>query len=378
MATLKEVTLCLCGDVMLGRGIDQILPYPGEPTLYENYVKSATGYVHLAERLSGPIPRKCDFDYVWGDALADLAAQHPDARIVNLETSVTTSLSPLPKGINYKMHPNNLPALKAAAIDCCVLANNHLLDWGREGLEETLEVIHDAGIVTAGAGRNQEEAEAPAILPMPGGRRLLVFAAGSTTSGIPDDWTASEAKSGVSLLPDLSRKTASTLAERIAAVRQPNDVVVVSIHWGSNWGYHVPSEQRGFAHTLIDAGACDVLHGHSSHHPRPIEIYRRRPILYGCGDFITDYEGIGGMEEFRGDLAVMYLVRLKANGALATLTLRVYRIRRFRLERASSADVDWLQTTLQRESAPFGTRVACRDSQLLVLSETDDLANVTA
>ena len=100
----------------------------------------------------------------------------------------------------------------------------------------------------------------------------------------------------MSLLPDLSLTSANKLAERILATRGPGDLVVVSIHWGSNWGYHVPEEQRAFAHALVDANACDVLHGHSSHHPRAFEVYQERLILYGCGDFITDYEGISGWE----------------------------------------------------------------------------------
>ena len=123
---------------MLGRGIDQIMRCPSDPTLYESYVTSALGYVELAERANGPIPRKCSFDYVWGQALGDLDAARPAARIINLETSITTSMSPAPKGINYKMHPGNVSCLKAAKVDCCVLANNHVLDWGREGLLETL------------------------------------------------------------------------------------------------------------------------------------------------------------------------------------------------------------------------------------------------
>jgi poly-gamma-glutamate capsule biosynthesis protein CapA/YwtB (metallophosphatase superfamily) len=244
------------------------------PTLYEAYVTSALGYVRLAERAHGPIPRKCAYDYVWGDALADLEAARPHARIINLETSITAGTSPLPKGINYKMHPENVPCLKAALVDCCVLANNHVLDWGREGLLETLAVLQRENILMAGAGLDQAEAEKPAAIGLPEGRRVLIFGLGAVTSGIPQDWAAGKSEAGVSLLPDLSLASASKLAERILATRGPGDLVVVSIHWGSNWGHDVPEEQRAFAHALVDAGACDVLHGHSSHHPRALEVYR--------------------------------------------------------------------------------------------------------
>ena len=368
MATgANSVTLFVCGDVMLGRGIDQILPQPGDPKIYEHYVDSALGYVRLAERRYGPIQAPCSFDYVWGDALADLDAAEPQARIVNLETSVTTSMRPEPKGINYKMNPDNVICLKMAAVDCCVLANNHVLDWGAAGLLETLSTLEREGFAVAGAGTDASQAEIPAIIDLPNDRRVLVFAFGSITSGIPREWAAASSRPGVNLLPDLSPATASAVARRIVALRRPGDIVVASIHWGTNWGYRVDEEQRAFAHALIDAGACDLLHGHSSHHPRGLEVYRGRLILYGCGDFITDYEGIEGYEQFRGDLALAYLPSFKEDGALSELTILPYQMRRFRLQRANAADVAWLQGALDRESARFGTHLAAKDGRLVAI-----------
>ncbi|HWE18139.1 MAG TPA: CapA family protein, partial [Hyphomicrobiaceae bacterium] len=128
------ISLFLAGDVMTGRGIDQVLPHPGDPRLYESYVKSAYDYVELAEAANGPIMRPLAFGDIWGDALAELERRRPDARIVNLETAVTRRTEPEPKGINYKMNPANVGAITAAGIDCCVLANNHVLDWGLAGL----------------------------------------------------------------------------------------------------------------------------------------------------------------------------------------------------------------------------------------------------
>jgi poly-gamma-glutamate synthesis protein (capsule biosynthesis protein) len=364
----KGVTLFVCGDVMLGRGIDQILPHPNDPTLYEHYMGSAVDYVRLAERRYGPIPSPCSFDYVWGDALADLDIAQPLARIINLETSITTSMRPEPKGINYKMNPDNVVCLKVAAVDCCVLSNNHILDWGVAGLVETLSTLEAEGIAIAGAGTDSAQAAVPAVIDLSNDRRVLVFGFGTTTSGIPREWAAAPSKPGVNLLSDLSIATANEAARCIVALRRSGDLVVVSIHWGTNWGYPVDDEQRDFAHALIDAGACDLLHGHSSHHPRGIEIYRDRLILYGCGDFITDYEGIEGYAQFRGDLAIAYLACFGDDGALSELTLVPYQMRRFRLQRASLADVAWLQATLGRESARFGTHIAPKDGGLVAIS----------
>jgi poly-gamma-glutamate capsule biosynthesis protein CapA/YwtB (metallophosphatase superfamily) len=85
------VTVFLAGDVMTGRGIDQILPHPNVPEIQESYVRDARDYVELAERVNGPIVRPVDCRYIWGDALAELDRVSPHARIINLETSVTSS-----------------------------------------------------------------------------------------------------------------------------------------------------------------------------------------------------------------------------------------------------------------------------------------------
>jgi poly-gamma-glutamate capsule biosynthesis protein CapA/YwtB (metallophosphatase superfamily) len=355
--------LFLCGDVMTGRGIDQILRYPCAPQLYEPYMTDAREYVRLVERASGPVPRAVDDAYVWGDALEELERARPDARIINLETAVTQSEDWVQKGINYRMHPANVGCLTVARTDCCALANNHLLDWDRAGLIETLETLARVGIHTTGAGRNRDEAETPARLG-----RVLVYAVGCEDSGIPPSWAAGPDCPGIDFLGDLSSQAAERLTQRVRAARLPGDVVVVSIHWGGNWGYRVPREQSAFAHRLIDSGAADVIHGHSSHHPKAIEIYRGKLVLYGCGDFINDYEGISGHDEFRGDLGLMYFPRLDAtSGELVELELVALCRRRLRLERASETDAAWLCGVLNKEAERFGVSFARSASHRLRL-----------
>ncbi len=364
-----RITLFLCGDVMTGRGIDQVLPHQSDPVLYESYMHSATGYVELAERVHGPIPKPVDFSYIWGDALEELARVSPDVRIINLETSVTTS-SDYWRGkvINYRMHPKNIPCLTAAKIDCCALANNHVLDWGRAGLTETLGTLEKVKVKSTGAGRNRQEAEAPAIVDIPGKGRVLVFACGSETSGIPRRWAAAGDHPGVNLLKDLSDETVRHIKENVCNVKRRGDLAVVSLHWGDNWGYSIPREQTLFAHKLIDEAGIDVVHGHSSHHAKGIEIYKEKPILYGCGDFLNDYEGISGHEEFRDDLAVMYFVSMEpSTGRLTDLHMIPMQIKHFRLNRTSKEDTLWLTETLNREGAQFGTRVELSAANTLSL-----------
>jgi poly-gamma-glutamate capsule biosynthesis protein CapA/YwtB (metallophosphatase superfamily) len=365
----RAITLFLCGDVMTGRGIDQAFPHPCPPDLYESYVRDARDYIALAEEVNGPIPRPVGLDYVWGDALAELERRAPDVRLINLETSITTSEAWWPdKGIHYRMSPAHVACLTAARIDCCALANNHVLDWGYEGLRETLTTLWGAGLATAGAGAHLEEARAPAVLGVQGKGRVLVFSFGTESSGIPPEWAAGVDKPGVELLADLTPATARRIGARVRAVKRAGDLVIASIHWGSNWGYGVPSEQREFARALIDEAGVDVVHGHSSHHPRGIEVYQERPILYGCGDFLNDYEGIHGYEGFRGDLTLMYFVTLEpTSGRLLSFRMTPMQVRRFRENRASSADAEWLHGVLNREGRRFGTRVTLEEDDTLTL-----------
>jgi len=350
--------LFLCGDVMTGRGIDQILRWPSDPGLHEDWVKSALGYVQLAERKNGPIPRRVPAAYIWGDALAEFERLKPGARIVNLETTATTSNDWASKGINYRMHPRNIDCLTAAGIDCCALSNNHVLDWGRAGLEETLAVLHGARIRTPGAGRNREEAGRPAVLEQGSEGRVLVFAFAFASSGVPPRWAAGDDTPGVRLLDDLSQRVLGEVAGLVRAHEAGGDTVVASLHWGGNWGHDITEDEIRFAHGLIDCAGVDLVHGHSSHHAKAIELCRNKLILYGCGDLINDYEGIGGHERYRGDLGLMYFPTLgQGTGELLRLELVPMQMRRFRLERASPADAAWLCATLTREGRRFGTAV---------------------
>jgi poly-gamma-glutamate synthesis protein (capsule biosynthesis protein) len=364
----RLVTAFLCGDVMVGRGIDQMLPHPSIAILHESYIGSALEYVAMAENANSPIARPVDFSYIWGDAAEELERVAPAARIINLETSITTSEDYAPKSIHYRMHPENIPCLAAAKIDCCALANNHVLDWGPSGMTETLAVLRRAGVRTAGAGGNIAEALRPGVIETPGDSRVLVFAAATSDSGIPEHWAAAESRAGIALLPNLSPETAAWIADRTRAVGRPGDVIVLSIHWGENWGYQIPQEQRIFAHTLLDLAAVDVIHGHSSHHPKGIEVYRNKLILYGCGDFLNDYEGISGEEEFRSQLVLMYFVTLDpSTGDLVRLRMIPLKIKRLQLHRAGNLEAAWLQDVLNREGECLGTRMLLdADNSLLV------------
>lgn len=363
------VRLFLAGDVMTGRGIDQILPHPGNPLLRENWIRDARRYVELAEAVNGPVPRPAGFEWIWGDALVTLAQVAPAVSVINLETAVTSADSFVQgKGIHYRMNPPNLPAIVVARPDVCVLANNHVLDFDRPGLSSTLNALSGAGLATAGAGEDLEQAQQPVLVPVPGtSGRIIVLACAMASAGVPDSWAAKEGRPGVWFAPTLADTVADEIVGRLSAVRQPGDICVVSLHWGSNWGWEVSRDQIRFARRLVDGGV-DIVHGHSSHHPRPIEVYRQRLILYGCGDLINDYEGISGQEEFRGDLRLLYFPTVhQSSGELVGLTMRVVRARRMRLEHALPRDVLWLERVLEETSERFKTRLESRPDGTLAL-----------
>ncbi|MEN8265019.1 MAG: CapA family protein [Nitrospirota bacterium] len=363
------ITMFMSGDVMTGRGIDQILPNPGDPLIHEPYMKDARGYVGLAEEVNGPIPRLAGCSYIWGDALEELKRISPDLRIINLETSVTKSNDYWKgKAIHYRMHPDNIACIAAAGIDYCSLANNHVLDWGYSGLTETLESLKKANVKSAGAGRNLQETEAPALMTVEGKGRVILFSYGTVSSGISFRWAATGYRPGVNLLKNMSDKTVRHIKEKVGAVKQKGDIVVVSIHWGSNWGFDIPPGQTDFAHRLIDDAGVDVIHGHSSHHVKGIEVYRDKLIIYGCGDFLSDYEGIPGYEGYRDDLGLMYFVSIDpSTGKLARLQMTPTQIKNFKVNRASENDALWLRDTLNREGKKLGTRVELNEDNSLTL-----------
>ena len=159
------------------------------------------------------------------------------------------------------------------------------------------------------------------------------------------------------------------VAEKVESAKRPGDIAVLSIHWGENWGYDIPREHRAFARKLIDQAMIDVVHGHSSHHPKGIEIYKDKLILYGCGDFLNDYEGIAGHEEFRSQFVSAYFATVDSvTGNLLHLEMAPFEIKRFRLQRPGSEDATWLRDVMTREGRPLGTWANLEARNHLILS----------
>ena len=370
--TKKNFCVFLCGDVMLGRGIDQILPHPSNPKLYESYITDARDYIYLAENKNGKISYPVLSNYIWGDALPVWDKLKPDVKIINLETAITQCDDHYSqKQIHYRMHPKNIDVLTTAGINMCALANNHVLDWGHEGLNETLVTLKNSRIQFAGAGETIQQSMSPAIFELTPHNRILLFSAGLASSGIPSDWQASAKKPGVYYFSDMNDDVIAGIAKNIKQYAKTGDLIVFSIHWGSNWGYEIPESFRCFAHALIDIAKVDVIFGHSSHHPRPIEIYHGKPILYGCGDFINDYEGIEGYATYRGDLTFMYFLDFKKETLqLEKIKLIPMQIKKMCLNIANQKDCQWMLKKLN-QIAIDDTKFVLQDHELIYFHCTE-------
>jgi poly-gamma-glutamate synthesis protein (capsule biosynthesis protein) len=213
-----------------------------------------------------------------------------------------------------------------------------------------------------------KDAESPVVREIKDKGRVIVFAFGSPTSGVLSNWAASKKRPGVNLIRDFSDNTILHIRKKVQEMKHEGDIVVLSMHWGGNWGYHVPQEEIEFAHQLIDEAGFDIIHGHSLHHVKGIEVYRDRLILYGCGDFLNDYEGIGGYEYYRADLGLMYFAGIDpSTGKLVQLEMTPTQIKYFKVNRASREDALWLADILNREGSKFGTRVESGEDNVLTL-----------
>jgi poly-gamma-glutamate synthesis protein (capsule biosynthesis protein) len=203
-----------------------------------------------------------------------------------------------------------------------------------------------------------------------GKQSVILFSFGMETSGIGWDWGATAHHPGVNLLHDLSIATVRNIAQQVQRIKRAGDIVIASIHWGGNWGYAIPDDQQQFAHALIDDASVDLIHGHSSHHIKGIEVYKNHLILYGCGDLLNDYEGIGGYEEYRDELGLMYFPTLNpVDGKLLRLEMTPTRRRKMRINRASHEEAQWLADVLNRESKTVGANVTLDENNRLVLTD---------
>jgi poly-gamma-glutamate capsule biosynthesis protein CapA/YwtB (metallophosphatase superfamily) len=299
---------------------------------------------------------------LWGDTVPLLEAA--DLRIINLESPLTYYERPwtrTPKYPHFRAPPSAIETLLAARIDACSLANNHIVDFEEQGLLDTIEHLDDAGIRHAGAGRDREEASAPAVLSVPGERRqrvgLLAF-----TDNMPP-FAAGDDRPGTNYLPVSSEPEVLRRVEvAVSSLREMGaDTIIFSNHWGPNRVLRPKGHFRSFAHAVMDRDV-DVYYGHSAHVFQGVELYRGKPILYDTGDFIDDYPI---HPELRNDWSFLFRISVEG-GTFARLELTPVKLRYARVGLATGEERERILQRMEELSSEMDTSFVRREGSLVL------------
>lgn len=314
---VKEVSLVLVGDIMLGR---------------------------LVDKMSLDVSD----EFIWGDTISLL--RNADISLGNLENVFTKSSEKVAKVFNFKAQPSQIRFLKSAHFTVLNMANNHSLDFSVTGLLETVSLLDDAGILHVGAGKNAELARAGTVITRHGCRVGIL--------GVTDNepcWDAGKNKPGIFYINTANAHARSKFCSFVAEFKKKHklDMFILSIHWGPNMRLRPSKVFRRFAHQLIDAGV-DILHGHSAHVVQGMEWYHNRLICYDTGDFVDDY---AIDPELRNDLGVLVRVSWQ-NKSIKCIEIIPTIIKNCQVNKATGEDFKFLSQRLQNLSGEFGTAVA--------------------
>lgn len=313
----RELTIGFGGDLMFGRLVDE-------------YLDNAP-----------PI-------YVWGNLLPFLKST--DINLVNLETALTKSTHIVPKVFNFKAGPEKVSVLTEGFIDIVNIANNHILDFSKEGLFETIEVLDRAKIAHVGAGTNIESAKNPCIIEKKG---IKIGFLGCTDN--EPSWKATQTSPGTNYV---AVGDVEAIAPSIKALRGLVDILILSMHWGPNMRQRPTQQFKKFARALIDLGV-DVIHGHSAHIFQGIEVYKNKLILYDTGDLLDDY-AVDPI--LRNDRSFFFVLTLDKKGLIGLKMIPTL-ISRFQVNVSHEEDSLTLMEALCKE---FKTEIMRENKGLLL------------
>jgi poly-gamma-glutamate capsule biosynthesis protein CapA/YwtB (metallophosphatase superfamily)/outer membrane protein assembly factor BamB len=203
--------------------------------------------------------------------------QEADLAVANLESALTTQGVPQDKLYLIRAHPRWGETLTASGLDVANLANNHALDYGQAGLEETLGTLEGLGIAAVGAGTSRQAAHRPALFTLDGVRVAVLGYAAARWNGSVD----------VPATDRLAWAEPEGVRADVLAVGSQADVVVVLLHAGSEYAAGPSADQVAAAHAAVDAGA-DLVVGHHPHVTQTVERYGEGLIVYSLGDALFD------------------------------------------------------------------------------------------
>lgn len=285
-------------------------------------------------------------EFFWGDVLPSL--REAGATIANLECALTGHLVPwqrTPKVFHFRADPAAVKVLQSGNVRCVSLANNHSLDFEEAGLIETLEVLDQAKILHAGAGRELSEARKPVLLSVEGVSVAFI----AMTDNEPP-FAAGINRPGTNFI-ELSGETALGLVEEAVfrAKGMGAEFIVLSLHWGPNMVLNPPTRFKKFARDALERGV-DLIHGHSAHLFQGVERHGKGLVLYDTGDFLDDY---AVDPVLRNDWSFLFLVETGREG-VKSLKLVPVCLRFAQVNLAKGKDFEAICARMRQLSAPFG------------------------
>jgi len=306
--------------------------------------------------------------YPWGNTLPLFL--NADWRACNLECVISDHGTPwarTPKTFYFRSDARNTAVLKSARMDVVSMANNHTLDFNHRGMVEMIRLLDGAEIGHCGVGLDLAEASRLVIREVKGVRIGML----SFTDNEPA-WEATDDHPGVYYVPveNPDERTANLL-NLVKASRSKVDLLVVSAHWGGNWGYSPSEAHVELAHELVRAGA-GILFGHSAHVCRGVEVFENGLILYSAGDFVDDYR-VDAID--RNDQSWAFEV-LTRGGKLTGLNLYPIVIRNCQASLAGKSVAADMMETMERLCEAFGTAVAKSPDQSRLVIDMEHSARV--
>jgi poly-gamma-glutamate synthesis protein (capsule biosynthesis protein) len=315
-----RVVLALLGDVMLGRKVGEVLSSDGPAALFSNDLISA-----LAEA---------------------------DAVLANLECCISTRGEPWPdpdKPFFFRAPLGAVDALRRLGVTIVTLANNHALDFGSDALADTLELLHDAGIETTGAGEDVDAARRPARVVV-GGTSICVI--GCTDH--PADYAATEFRPGVAYAV-LAETVDDWIVRAVGA--STDDCVIVTPHWGPNMTRE-PIRRVRSAATVLRAAGASVVVGHSAHVFHGVA----DRVIFDLGDFIDDYVTHPAL---RNDLGAVVLLELR-RGEPTRATLVPVALDYCHTRLATAEEAAWIRARFTSACAALGTEAHTEGGRVVV------------
>jgi poly-gamma-glutamate capsule biosynthesis protein CapA/YwtB (metallophosphatase superfamily) len=251
----EQISLAFVGDIMMGANVEKLLKNNG-------------------------------FDYPYLHISSIL--QESDIAAGNMENPITDRGEPADKSFVFRTSPEAVPGMVKSGFDIFNLANNHTLDYGLKGLQDTIRLLTEAGMYGVGAGMNQEEAYNPVVIDKQGVRVAYL----GLTKVVPDiSWKAGKNTPGLAETYNYTRPI-----QAIEAANKIADMVVVLVHWGIEGATEPKVSEKELAHRYIDAGA-DLVIGSHPHVLQGIESYKGKWIAYSLGNFIFTTNGKAGTND---------------------------------------------------------------------------------